>query len=54
MSNDTVLRILHVLNRFDRGGLESRIMDLYRKLNISKYQFDFYIESGEHGEFDDG
>ncbi len=53
MSNDTVLRILHVLNRFDRGGLESRIMDLYRKLNISKYQFDFYIESGEHGEFDD-
>lgn len=47
-----IICVLHVLYKLDRGGLESRIMDIYRKLDRNRFQFDFYIESGEQGEFD--
>lgn len=46
-------RILHIVNNMNKGGLESRIMDIYRQIDRQKYQFDFYIESGEHGFYDD-
>lgn len=46
------MRILHVVFRMNRGGMESRLMDIYRKLNRNKYQFDFYVESGRHGAYD--
>lgn len=47
------VRILHVMYRMGRGGLESRTMDIYRQLNKSKYQFDFYMRSGLPGDFDE-
>lgn len=47
-----VVRILHCVHTMDRGGMESRIMDLYRHLDRSKYQYDFYVESGKHGAFE--
>ena len=47
------VRILHIIYKMGRGGLESRTMDIYRKLNKDKFQFDFYIRSGERGDFDD-
>ena len=37
----------------ERGGMENRIMDLYRLIDKSHYQYDFYIESGREGVFDD-
>ena len=46
------IRILHVVYLLNRGGMESRIMDLYRNLNKERYQMDFYVESGEHGVFE--
>ena len=46
------VRILHVVHTMNRGGMESRIMDLYRELNKDQFQYDFYIESGKHGAFD--
>lgn len=47
------VRILHIVYRLNRGGLENRIMDLYRNLNRDKYQYDFYIESGGVGMHDE-
>lgn len=47
------VRILHIVYRLNRGGLESRIMDLYRNINRDKYQYDFYIESGMQGMYDE-
>ena len=47
------IRILHVVHSLQRGGMESRIMDIYRHIDRDKYQYDFYIESGEKGVFDD-
>ncbi len=47
MSEDTAssqpIRILHVLGRLNRGGAESRIMDLYRHIDRTKVQFDFLV-----------
>ena len=51
-TNKDSLRVLHVLYKLERGGLECRIMDVYRHLDKEKFQFDFYIESGTEGDFD--
>ncbi|MBD8500081.1 glycosyltransferase [Paenibacillus arenosi] len=46
-------RVLHVFARMDKGGAESRIMDLYRYMDRSHIQFDFLsLEGGKHY-FDD-
>lgn len=47
------VRILHIVHTLNRGGMESRIMDLYRNLDHERFQYDFYIESGKCGMFDD-
>ncbi|MCL2717324.1 MAG: glycosyltransferase [Lachnospiraceae bacterium] len=39
------IRILHVLASVNRGGAESRTMDLYRNINREKVQFDFLINN---------
>jgi glycosyltransferase involved in cell wall biosynthesis len=40
------IRVLHVLGTLNRGGAESRIMDLYRHLDREKVQFDFLVHCG--------
>ncbi len=37
------VRILHVFGRLNRGGAESRVMDLYRHIDRSRVQFDFLV-----------
>ncbi len=39
------IRVLHVLGTLNRGGAESRIMDLYRHIDKEKVQFDFLVHS---------
>lgn len=46
-------RILHVLGGVGLGGAESRIMDLYRKIDKNKIQFDFLIHTQEVGYFEE-
>lgn len=47
------MRILHVLGGLGLGGAESRIMDLYRKIEKDSIQFDFLIHTQEKGCFED-
>lgn len=47
-----MLRILHVVGRMDRGGAETLLMNLYRHLDTTRYQFDFLCFSSKPGEFD--
>lgn len=37
----------------NRGGAESLIMNLYRKIDKSRYQFDFLVHTNEKGDFDE-
>lgn len=46
------IRILHVLGGLSLGGAESRIMDLYRKLDREEMQFDFLVHAPEEQHFD--
>lgn len=47
------VRVLHVVGKLNRGGAESRIMDLYRNIDRAKVQFDFVEHTNEHCAFED-
>lgn len=45
------VRILQVLGRLDRGGAETMIMNLYRRMDRSRIQFDFVIHTQDTCEY---
>lgn len=47
------IRILHVLGKLNRGGAETIVMNLYRRLDKNKFQFDFIIHTTEKGDYID-
>lgn len=47
------LRVLHVVTIMDRGGLETRLMDIYRSIDKTKIQFDFLTHRKKAGCYDD-
>jgi glycosyltransferase involved in cell wall biosynthesis len=47
------IRVLHVLGHLNSGGTESRTMDIYRKIDRSKVQFDFAIHTEDKCFFTD-
>ncbi len=47
------IRILQVLTYMGRGGAESVVMNYYRALDKTKYQFDFLVHRKERGLYDD-
>ena len=48
-----LIRILQVVTQMNRAGLENRLMDIYRNIDKSKIQFDFYTCRNEKGYYDD-
>lgn len=46
------IRVLHVFANLNRGGAESRTIELYRAVNKEKVQFDFVVHS-ENGYFEE-
>ena len=53
MVNKEPIRVLQVLHVMNRGGAEAMIMNLYRKMDRVKVQFDFLVHSQEEGVFED-
>ena len=53
MKIDEPIRVLQVLGSLNLGGAESRIMDLYRKINRQEIQFDFLIHAKEPQYFEE-
>ncbi len=47
------IRILHVVTQMNRGGLETMLMNFYRKIDRAKIQFDFLKHRCEKGHYDD-
>ncbi|MBT2216481.1 glycosyltransferase family 1 protein [Virgibacillus dakarensis] len=45
------IRILHVLGKLNRGGAETMVMNLYRKIDRSRLQFDFIIHTEEECDY---
>lgn len=46
-------RILHVVGRMNRGGAETLIMEWYRHIDRTQYQFDFVVHHADFGDYDD-
>ena len=46
-------RILHVVGTMDIGGVETRLMEIYEKINRTKFQFDFVVHSNKKGFYED-
>lgn len=53
MSDNKCIRILRIVAVMNRGGIETQIMNMYRKLDKSKFQFDFLVTRNEIGVFDE-
>ena len=47
------IRVLHIVGRMDRGGIETMIMNLYRNIDRSKVQFDFLAHYGREAVYND-
>jgi glycosyltransferase involved in cell wall biosynthesis len=47
------LRILHVIMRMDRGGIETSLMHLLKTVDRQRYQMDFLVLRQEPGQQDD-
>lgn len=46
------IRVLQVVTIMNRGGLETMLMNYYRKIDRSKIQFDFMVHREERGDYD--
>lgn len=53
MSDKNCIRILRIVAVMNRGGIETQIMNMYRKIDRSKFQFDFLVTRDEVGIFDE-
>lgn len=47
-----MLRILHVVTYMGRGGLETMLMNYYRKIDRTKIQFDFLVHRDFEADYD--
>ena len=47
-----MIRVLQVFAIMNRGGAENMIMNIYRKIDKSKVQFDFIVHRKNEGAFD--
>ncbi len=45
------IRVLHVLGELNRGGAETMVMNIYRKIDRNKVQFDFIIHTTEECDY---
>ncbi len=49
-----MIRILHIVGgSMSRAGMETFIMNVYRNIDTTKYQFDFLVHSDREGDFDE-
>lgn len=53
LKQNNPIRVLHVLHVLNRGGAEAMIMNLYRRIDRNRVQFDFLVHSSEKGLFED-
>lgn len=47
------MKILHIFGKMDRGGAETRTIEIMKNIDREKYHFDFLACSGQIGDYDD-
>lgn len=51
--HNSKIRILHVIGKMDVGGAETLIMNLYRNIDLNKFEFDFVVHTDRTSDFDE-
>lgn len=46
------MKILHVVGKMHRGGIETLVMEIFRRIDRSKIEFHFLVFSKEEGDYD--
>lgn len=46
-------RILHIVGAMDRAGAETLIMNIYRQIDRSEFQFDFLVNAKQQSDYDE-
>lgn len=49
----SLVRVLHITEKLQSAGIESFIMNLYRRIDRTKVQFDFFVLRNEHEFYED-
>ena len=47
------IRVLHIVSRMERGGVETMLMNFFRMADPEKLVFDFIVHSTQRAEYDD-
>ncbi len=53
MGNSNAIRVLHITEVLSQAGIESFLMNVYRRIDRNKVQFDFLVLRNEHEFFDE-
>jgi glycosyltransferase involved in cell wall biosynthesis len=53
LTTDRPVRVLHVLGRLQRGGVETWLMRSLRRIDRDRMRFDFLVHSPDAGDYDD-
>ncbi len=53
MNQEAPIRVLNIFMVLDRGGAETLVMNIYRKLDRSKVQFDFMVHGDKIGAYEE-
>lgn len=46
-------RVLHIVGRMDRAGAETMLMNLYREIDRTRFQFDFAYFTNDRCDYDE-
>jgi hypothetical protein len=46
------VKVLHIVNRMNKGGIQSFLMNYYRNMDRSAIQFDFVVQANEGSFYD--
>jgi len=49
----SAIRVLHVIRKMDRGGAETMLMNLMRRIPREEAAFDYLVHTDDHGDYDD-
>lgn len=47
------IRVLHVVGKMHRGGIETLLMEIYRRIDRTRVQFDFLLFTHDPGDYDE-
>lgn len=52
-TGEAMIRVIHSVSNMDRAGIETMLMNYYRRMDRDRVQFDFIVNKAKPGDYDD-